>query len=928
MQETPNLKLKTFDRTDGEVKFLDYRLAQSENFEKIDVAVSQSSSDIEDLGSAVEELEAKHDADKQELSNRIENVRTELVAEDDAIKATIADLDKKVDSNYEEMKNTDTDIRGEITNLGTKVQGDIDTAKSEINATIKALETKHDADIEGINDRIFENDVLTKEALLGKADKNHTHTKAEVGLGKVENYAVATMDEAVAGVATDKYMTPALVAEAIKWGGGTVFSNMSVELRQVIVSSYIETENQKVLTIPYEYFDKEIYLLELRVGGVPFFHERYTIEDKTITLNANETGFARGKRVDFVITFLEQVGDNKLPVHGKNLYDGSVTFEKLSQELQDKINGSTGGGGSIGGGMTEEEKEAIYTAINNKADKDHMHSAYEIAINKKAERVHTHADLETAISAKADVDHIHEKYENIADGKADIDHTHPDLQTAIDGKANSNHSHSDLEQAIASKSDSTHTHVDLELQIAGKANTEHIHDGYARSTHASSHGVGGSDAIQVVEEMLSDDLKRKINYSGDGDIGFPEIDATIEDVKNLKEEIKTKADAVHTHTDLAELISGNAELISVNTKSIKYVNEEVIKKADKEYVDDEIDTVVKAVDTAKTELTGKIDGKADTVHTHADLAVKSEVEAKYAQYDLAMRVMNENIESKASASHTHTASQITGLPTSLPANGGNADTVDGKHASDFAPTGFGLGTTCVNVTDWDNAINNGYYMGSNATNAPNTDWWAGYVVCHNANWIIQVINNFNNTRQWKQRFKTNGVWTAWSDFGGTSSSVCILSNSYGSLDLALASSSDAEKTANAEIDYQIGDWTASGGSVVVPTTGTYLCSMVGGVEVKSGAVDNSNGLNVSASLLKNGSLSLLKLAPIYSNISSSGYGTKWHGFLGAYRYGNTSIVTLNAGDTLNFRGNLGSYYNNNPLTVSVRVTAHVTLTKL
>lgn len=33
---------------------------------------------------------------------------------------------------------------------------------------------------------------------------------------------------------------------------------------------------------------------------------------------------------------------------------------------------------------------------------------------------------------------------------------------------------------------------------------------------------------------------------------------------------------------------------------------------------------------------------------------------------------------------THPASMITGLPQSLPANGGNADTVDGKHASDFS----------------------------------------------------------------------------------------------------------------------------------------------------------------------------------------------------------------------------------------------------
>ena len=38
----------------------------------------------------------------------------------------------------------------------------------------------------------------------------------------------------------------------------------------------------------------------------------------------------------------------------------------------------------------------------------------------------------------------------------------------------------------------------------------------------------------------------------------------------------------------------------------------------------------------------------------------------------------------AAASHTHTKSQISDFPTSLPANGGNADTVDGEHASAFA----------------------------------------------------------------------------------------------------------------------------------------------------------------------------------------------------------------------------------------------------
>lgn len=40
--------------------------------------------------------------------------------------------------------------------------------------------------------------------------------------------------------------------------------------------------------------------------------------------------------------------------------------------------------------------------------------------------------------------------------------------------------------------------------------------------------------------------------------------------------------------------------------------------------------------------------------------------------------------SKASSYHTHNKSQITDFPTSLPASGGDSDTVDGKHATDFS----------------------------------------------------------------------------------------------------------------------------------------------------------------------------------------------------------------------------------------------------
>lgn len=50
------------------------------------------------------------------------------------------------------------------------------------------------------------------------------------------------------------------------------------------------------------------------------------------------------------------------------------------------------------------------------------------------------------------------------------------------------------------------------------------------------------------------------------------------------------------------------------------------------------------------------------------------------------RTISYNTIGAAAASHTHTKSQITDFPSSLPANGGNADTLDNLHASNFVQT--------------------------------------------------------------------------------------------------------------------------------------------------------------------------------------------------------------------------------------------------
>lgn len=51
-------------------------------------------------------------------------------------------------------------------------------------------------------------------------------------------------------------------------------------------------------------------------------------------------------------------------------------------------------------------------------------------------------------------------------------------------------------------------------------------------------------------------------------------------------------------------------------------------------------------------------------------------------YSLKDETARAGLAGKAAASHTHTKSQITDFPTSLPANGGNSDTVDGYHVAD------------------------------------------------------------------------------------------------------------------------------------------------------------------------------------------------------------------------------------------------------
>lgn len=51
--------------------------------------------------------------------------------------------------------------------------------------------------------------------------------------------------------------------------------------------------------------------------------------------------------------------------------------------------------------------------------------------------------------------------------------------------------------------------------------------------------------------------------------------------------------------------------------------------------------------------------------------------------------------------HTHKTSDITDFPSSLPANGGNADTLDGKHADEFAAASDVAQKSQVQIITWE-----------------------------------------------------------------------------------------------------------------------------------------------------------------------------------------------------------------------------------
>lgn len=98
----------------------------------------------------------------------------------------------------------------------------VDELNKQINSLKTTLTTKINTDVESVNN------ALTAH----KNDKSNPHgvTKAQVGLGSVENYAIASEAEAKAGSVNNKYMTPGRVKNAIEGMGVISDGNVIIKV--------------------------------------------------------------------------------------------------------------------------------------------------------------------------------------------------------------------------------------------------------------------------------------------------------------------------------------------------------------------------------------------------------------------------------------------------------------------------------------------------------------------------------------------------------------------------------------------------------------------------------------------------------------------------------------------------------------------------
>lgn len=226
--------------------------------------------------------------------------------------------------------------------------------------------------------------------------------------------------------------------------------------------------------------------------------------------------------------------------------------------------------------------------------------------------------------------------------KADVDHSHliadvEGLQDALDSKALSEH---------------THTVDDISgLDTLSVRNAEHAEEADSAKTDANGTPIG-----KYVRNVTISDNKITVT-KGNGNI------VTTEYIHNLVPATDTedgKAGLVPApcRADAGKFLSATGTwekpAVSLADSGVSLTAEEINKiPEDIAAVDARVDEADQNLETAKTDLEGKIDAQGSELHTAmGDLSTK---------VDTAVEDLNTKLEGKANAEHTHGFDDITGL---------------------------------------------------------------------------------------------------------------------------------------------------------------------------------------------------------------------------------------------------------------------------
>lgn len=202
---------------------------------------------------------------------------------------------------------------------------------------------------------------------------------------------------------------------------------------------------------------------------------------------------------------------------------------------------------------------------------------------------------------------------------------------------------------------------------------------------------------------------------------------------------------------------------------------------------DAIEADISALETGKADTDHTHSGYATSDHTHSDYAETNHSHTEYAQ-------TSHEHSGYASSDHGHSYNDLSDKPTiptipaSLPADGGNADTVDGKHADEFASTSHthelsaitGLlnmlltdtagrqkttitGDVLTTIAGLSAGVHTCYSAGGSsatATNAPNTIESWRYLIHKNYaayGWVMA----FGSEGSLFINYVDNGTWRGW-----------------------------------------------------------------------------------------------------------------------------------------------------------------------